>query len=131
MKLLIWCLPSPVEILATQRTPIISINNSIWINYRHNLENEIISESSSFWSVTYKKFYNTFHHPRRITFSRMNSSAYKNSFFGNSFQTFRIFIFTCNSQVFTSVACQSSCECASMEEVCTVSILLNFTQVIL
>jgi hypothetical protein len=57
----------------------------------------------------------------------MDSGTYKYTFFGNSFQTFRIFIFTSNSQIFTSITGKSSTERTSMEEVGAVAIFFNFT----
>lgn len=70
-----WSLPSSVEVLTTQRATVVSINDAIWVENWHNFENEMIPQCFCLRSLARKKIKDTFHHPRGITFARMNSCA--------------------------------------------------------
>ena len=44
MQDLWWSLPASIEITACQGAPVITINDTIWIEHRDDFEHEILSE---------------------------------------------------------------------------------------
>ena len=47
MEILMRDLPSAVEIAASERAPVVSVDHSVWIQHWKNLENKLLSEHLS------------------------------------------------------------------------------------
>ena len=74
---------------------------------------------------------NSFHHPRGITLTRMHPGTNKYSFFCHSFRTFGVSVLARYREIFTPVACKSSCQSATMEKVLSWHIFFNPRNVVL
>lgn len=96
MKRFIGSFPSSIEILSCQRTPIITIDNSIRVKNGHNFKDKVISKSPSLRRFAYQIVNESLHHPTGIAFTRMDSSTYENSFLGFRFGASWVLIFACN-----------------------------------
>ena len=123
--------PSSIEILAAQRTSIVSVDNAIGIQYRYYLEHEMLPKGPSFRTIANQKLDDALHHPRGIAFTGVYSGADEYTFLGHRFSTFRILIFAGNRQIFASVSRQSSREGAFVEEVLGALDFLNAIEVFL
>ena len=76
MKNLAGSFPSSIKVTTGQRTPIVSINDTIRIKHRNDFEDKILPQIFSFNRIwVYKKIEGSFHHPRAHRFTWMYSSC--------------------------------------------------------
>lgn len=61
-----WDFPPSVQILAGQRTPVVAVDDSVWVEHGHDLEHEILPQGLRLRRVADQEFYNSFHHPAGI-----------------------------------------------------------------
>ena len=63
MKSLRCIFPATIQVLATQRASVISIDDAVWVQHWYNFEDEFLSEDSSLGSIAHQELDKTFHHP--------------------------------------------------------------------
>ena len=131
VELLVGCLPTPIQILATQRASVVSVDDSIWVQDRDDLEDKRVSKGLSLCRVSCQKIDDSFHHPRRIGFSRMHSGRYDDAFLGFGPLAVWVFVARGDDQVLALVAGQRTAQRCSVEEILARGILLNSGQVLL
>ena len=73
-----WSNPLSIEISTTQRCPIITNNDTIWIEHRNDFEYKIISKVFGYFFVGNKELQYSFNNEGSITLSRMNSRSNDN-----------------------------------------------------
>ena len=66
MKVLGGDTPAAVQVLTGQRTPIVAVDHTIWIQHRYDLENEVFAKSLRLWRIADEKVDNALHHPAGI-----------------------------------------------------------------
>ena len=84
--------PSPVEVLATETAPVITVDYAIRIENWHDPKHKVLPESLRLRRVARQEVDDALHHPGSIALARMNPGTNEHPFFGHSFGTFRIFI---------------------------------------
>ena len=104
---LFWFFPSSVEICSSQITPVIPMNNTIWIHHGDNFKYTIISKILSFRWWSKKKINNSFHHQWTTCFTWMLTSKNYNSFSQWSFLS----ICASYCKHVTRVSCQCCTQC--------------------
>ena len=62
MKHLTGVLPSSIQVASSQTTPVVSIDDSIWIHHGNNLEHKLVSKLDSFWVITDQELNDSLHH---------------------------------------------------------------------
>ena len=77
MKKSVWLLPFSIEIATEQRTAVVSINDSIWVEHGNDSDDELLSELVSLLGEQIVK--KTIQHVRRLWFSWMYSACDDNS----------------------------------------------------
>ena len=83
MKHLGWHLPSTVEVAACQRTSIVTIDNSIRIEHRYDLEHEHVTKQLGLRIVgVSEEVEHSFHHPTAHRLTGMDSSCDDYAFLG-------------------------------------------------
>jgi len=105
-------LPSSIQVTASQRASVISIDHSIWIQHGNNLKNEQFSKRLSFNSITCEEFNDSFHHPRADALSWVDPCRDHNALFLDFILVLLIKpLLWRNCQVFSFIACNSPAEC--------------------
>ena len=125
-----WIFPAAVEVLTTQCTSIVTINDSICVEHWNYFEYEVISQCLGFGCIADQEIYNAFHYPTCITFTRMHSCTDKDSLFSFCFLVIWILVLRCDSQIFASITCQSSTQSASIYEILRKSISLYSCKIV-
>lgn len=123
--------PASVEVLSTERAPVVPVDHPVWVQERYYFENEVVSESFGFWSIADQKLDHALHHPRRIALTRVHPCTDEDSLLGQSFCTLGIFVFARDSEVLASVASQRARQSTPVVKVCRVTVFFDFVQVIL
>ena len=59
-----WRLPSSVQIAASQRAPVVTVDNTVWIQHGEHFKDKVLSENFSLRIVCARQKVNhTLHHP--------------------------------------------------------------------
>jgi hypothetical protein len=65
--------PNPIQIDTIQITPVVAMNNSVWIQHWNHVKVEEVSQQFRFLRIPKQKVQNSLHHDRAWSFSRMLS----------------------------------------------------------
>ena len=74
-----WCDPLSIQVKATQRCPIVTHNDTIWVEHRDDLEHEIVPQVLGDLVIRNEELQDTFHDEGRITLTWMYSTCDYNS----------------------------------------------------
>ena len=72
--------PTPVDVHSSQVTAGVSVDDSIWVEHGHDLEDKVVSEDFGVQTGACEIVQNAFHHPRGSGFARMNPRTNDNTF---------------------------------------------------
>ena len=70
-----WSNPLSVQIKAAERAPIISDDDTVWIQHRNNLEDKVVSQILGHFLITNQELEDALDDIARITLTRMNPTC--------------------------------------------------------
>ena len=104
VKILRWNLPAPIQILTGEWASVVTVDDTIWIEHRHNFEDKIFSQGLRLRSIAHEELNNTFHHPTCIWLSWVYSRWNEDSFLSLTLLTIRILFFWSDRYILASVS---------------------------
>jgi len=100
------CLPAPIQVLSSERAPIVSVDDTVRIEHGNDFEDEVFAQGLRLGCVAHQEIDHALHHPAGVRLARVDSGRNKDAFLGLAFLAVRILLFRSNCDVFAAVACQ-------------------------
>mmetsp|Transcript_4423 Transcript_4423/g.6484 ORF Transcript_4423/g.6484 Transcript_4423/m.6484 type:complete len:273 (-) Transcript_4423:1520-2338(-) len=127
VDVLMRSLPPSVQIAACERTPVVTVDHTVWVEHWYNFENELIPQHFCFSVVRIRQEEeHSSHHPRANDFSRVNTSGDDDGFL--RFHDF-VLIFLSDGEHLAVVARQRLTEDLPLEYFSALRVLFDFVQV--
>ena len=74
MKCLVGYLPSAIKIATGQTAPVVTVDNTVWVEHWHDLEDKVLPQHPRLVVIRVgKEGEHTSHHPRAYSFPRVHA----------------------------------------------------------